>query len=44
MDMGKKMFKVRLSREDGTEWETRTWAKDEMDAYLITTERYQGAD
>jgi hypothetical protein len=44
VDNGNKMFNIYLTRDDGTKWTARRWAKDEMDAYLIATRQYQGAD
>lgn len=43
-DNGNKMFNVRFTREDGTQWVMRHWAKDELDAYKIATEKLNGAD
>lgn len=43
-DMGNKMWNVRFVRNDGTGWVMRHWAKDELDAYKIATEKLNGAD
>lgn len=36
-DNGNKMWNVHYTREDGTGWIMRHWAKDEIDAYNIAT-------
>lgn len=36
-DNGRKMFNILLTREDGSRWIMRHWAKDEIDAYNIAT-------
>jgi hypothetical protein len=42
-DMGKKMFNVCYTREDGTKWVMRDWANDELDAYVKAMRKLEGA-
>ena len=44
VDMGKKMFGVRLTREDGTKWYLRIRAKDEIEAYTLGLKQVAGND
>lgn len=42
-DNGHKMWNITYTREDGTQWVMRYWAKDELDAYKIALEKLEGA-
>ena len=43
-DNGNKMWNVWFTREDGSGWTMRHWAKDELDAYVIAIRKLEGAE
>ena len=43
-DNGHKMWNVHYTREDGTQWVLRDWARDELDAYTKAMTKLQGAN
>lgn len=43
-DQGNKMWHVYLTREDGSQWVLRDWARDELEAYKKATAKLEGAD
>jgi hypothetical protein len=44
VDNGKKMFNIYLTRDDGTKWTARRWARDELDAYAIAMREYEAGE
>lgn len=42
-DNGNKMWNIHYTREDGSQWVMRYWAKDELDAYNIAMKTLTGA-
>jgi hypothetical protein len=42
-DNGNKMFNVWYVRENGSKWALRTWARDELDAYVAAMRKLEGA-
>lgn len=42
-DNGNRMWNVYYTREDGTQWVLRDWARDELDAYTKAMRKLEGA-